>query len=56
MGVNTIFKVQKEMKAPRSRADGVTDYRNNVYYIAAICGELDPKKIVCVCPCGSVAD
>ena len=37
------------MKVPRSRADGVSDYRNNVYYIAASYGELDPKKVVCVC-------
>jgi len=45
-----------QMKAPRSRADGVSDYRNDVYYIAASCGELNPKKIVCVCPCVSVAN
>jgi hypothetical protein len=36
------------MKVPRSRADGVSGYRNNVYYIAANCGELDPKK-GCLC-------
>jgi hypothetical protein len=46
----------KQMKVPRSRADGVSGYRNNVYYIAASYGEVDPKKVVCVCLCGSVAN
>ena len=41
------------MKVPRSRVDGVSGYRNNVYNIAASYGELDPKKVVCVCLCGS---
>ena len=41
------------MKTPCSRADGVSDYSGNVYYIAAGCGELDPKKVVCVGPCGA---
>jgi hypothetical protein len=33
------------MKAPRCRADGESGYGNNVYYIAASCRELDPKKV-----------
>ena len=33
------------MKAPHSRADGVSNYRNNVYHIAASCVELDPIKL-----------
>ena len=38
------LKKKKAMKAPRSIADAVPGYRNNVYYIAISCGELDPKK------------
>ena len=33
------------MKVSRSRADGVSGYRNNVYSIAASCGELGPEKL-----------
>jgi len=32
------------MKAPRSKTDGVSGYRKKIYYIAARCEELDPKK------------
>jgi len=32
------LRKKKAMKAPRSRADGATGYRNNVYYIAAPLG------------------
>ena len=45
-----------QMKIPRSAAGGVSDYRYIVNYIPQqAAGQLDPKKIVCVCPCGSVA-
>jgi hypothetical protein len=33
-----------KVKAPRSRAAGVSGQRNNLYFIATSCGELDPKK------------
>jgi hypothetical protein len=44
------------MKAPRSSADGVSSYTNNVYYIAASCGELDLEKCLClsVSVCGQL--
>jgi hypothetical protein len=49
-------QLHMKMKARRSKADGVSGYRNNVYYVAASCGELDPKKVVCASLCGSVVN
>ena len=38
------FYMQK-LNVLRSRTSGLSSYTNNAYYIAASCGELDPKKM-----------